>query len=837
MKRCHLLTLCLISALATPLSAEETPDTADSLIEHGRELITDWQQHIDELPALLADFQAEDCLTPADGESPMPTSEEGKAIIESDGALLFDVRHSRLVYVNGVRLNAGSLQLRASRQLQIQLERRAVDAKVAESNDALAAGELPFTGADGTAPGKRGQNGREPGSGERTDATPSAPESPPADPSTADPYLISTTNALVDTETNRILLSTSGSLEPIVVENSRHRLEITPSAEARGSLLGDEQGNILAEGSHITVQGIDSDGKPYRLDAEHGIACYSAAARQLSVVGPCRFSSADGTLSCRDGLTVTFDEAPDRPGHQAKADKTGKAGKGFMGQFADMKLGSISQADARGDVRFSAVATAERPSMKLSSQSLHYDARLGECLAEGDSCRIEYGNNTLSKATGIHLAPNGDITALGQHLEGSYERPAPRNGAQTAPASLIGSFSARDELRFTASDGCIRTRNGLTVRDDETDFSCDGPVTIRLGREGKAGSALPRKQTGGLNLAIAGYNSLKGIEASRNVRLVHTPLPAAEGKKSQTSSQTYVISGEDVRADLEKGTASVRADDEALVSFGANSITVTARDGANATEQSIIIDEQGDICATGGSISAAFESDKGPARARCLDLLRLTRADNLITTGSEVFLESPQGRFTARGPVELELDPAPPKDSPSEAAGQAAQSEGGTAASADTRPQAFAHLTFNYVGLRRLHTEQGGTARTPDASLQCSGLIDVTLVPYGGKAADPSVAPIDKATLSGDVAVLYRDASGRLVRATGDRLEIDAAAGEKVLSGRRVTLSDSNNIHISEGAGAAVRIDRRNNARITGSRQSTTATNIQSQTEQGGTKK
>lgn len=832
MKHRRLLTLCLLPALSNLLSADEKPCTDDPLIGRGRELIAAWQQRIDELPNLLADFQAEDCLTPTGNESPMPESQNGKAIIESDGALLFDVHNSRLIYVNGVRLNAGTLQLRASRQLQVQLERRTINAKVTESSNALAAGELPFRERDEAAPTKSDQEKLATNADERADATTSAPDPQLGAPSSTDPYRVSAANALVDNETNRVLLSTSGSLEPIIVENSNHRLEITPSAETRGSLLGDEQGNILAEGSRITVQGIDRDGNPYHLEAEHGIASYNASARQLSIIGPCRYSSASGSLSCRDGLTVIFDKAPDSSGHRAKADK------GFMSQFAGMKLGNISQANARGDVNFSADATAERPSIKLSSQSLHYDALLGECLAEGDSCRIEYGNNTLSKATSIRLAPNGDITARGQQLEGSYERPAPRNGSREGSSTLIGSFSARNELLFTAADGCIRTGNGLTIRDDETDFSCDGPVTIRLGSEGKAGSAQPSKQTGGLNLAIAAYNSLRGIEASQNVRLKRTPLSAAEGTGGQASSQVCTICGEDVRADLERSTASVQSDDVASVSFGDNSITVRARDEAGATKQSISINEQGDICATGGDISAAFVSDAGPARAHCRDLLRLTRADDRITTGPGVYLESPQGRFTANGPVELELDPAPAKaDAPQDTDPAEPNKDNTPAPSALRQQEAFARLTFDYVGLRRLHTDQGGTARTPDISLQCSGLIDVTLVPYGSKAADPSVAPVDKATLCGDVAILYRDASKRLVRATGDRLEINAATGEKVLSGRRVTLSDSNNIHISEGTGAAVRIDRRNNARITGSRQSTTATNIHSQTEQSDTKK
>ena len=132
----------------------------------------------------------------------------------------------------------------------------------------------------------------------------------------------------------------------------------------------------------------------------------------------------------------------------------------------------------------------------------------------------------------------------------------------------------------------------------------------------------------------------------------------------------------------------------------------------------------------------------------------------------------------------------------------------------------------------RLRTGQGGTARTAQASMECNGLIDISLLPESRRAKNAVMGPIDKALLCDRVSVLAKDSSGRLLRASGDRMEADAATGEKVITGRRVTLSDENNTHIASGAGAAVRIDRNNNARITGQHQSTTATNIRRQTEQ-----
>ena len=132
--------------------------------------------------------------------------------------------------------------------------------------------------------------------------------------------------------------------------------------------------------------------------------------------------------------------------------------------------------------------------------------------------------------------------------------------------------------------------------------------------------------------------------------------------------------------------------------------------------------------------------------------------------------------------------------------------------------------------MSRIRTEQGGTLRTTSASMQCTGPVDIELDPTASGDSG-SAGSIKRATASGKVAILGKDQQGRLLRATGDRVEMDAQTGVKLITGRKVTLSNEYNTHTATGAGAAVRVDRYNNARITGAKQTTTATSIPKQVE------
>ena len=79
--------------------------------------------------------------------------------------------------------------------------------------------------------------------------------------------------------------------------------------------------------------------------------------------------------------------------------------------------------------------------------------------------------------------------------------------------------------------------------------------------------------------------------------------------------------------------------------------------------------------------------------------------------------------------------------------------------------------------------------------------------------------------------LLTRTSDNRLLHATGDLMTIDAATGMKKLTGRRVTLGDEKNTHVVSGKGAAVYVDAKNNARISGEKHTTVATGLNEQAD------
>ena len=142
---------------------------------------------------------------------------------------------------------------------------------------------------------------------------------------------------------------------------------------------------------------------------------------------------------------------------------------------------------------------------------------------------------------------------------------------------------------------------------------------------------------------------------------------------------------------------------------------------------------------------------------------------------------------------------------------------------------------FNYVGVESVATDEGCTARTARGSMQCEGKLRMTLNPRPAK--DDEWGGLLTLRAEDRVAVAGRSGDGRLLRGTGDLLVADAASGTKRLSGRRVTLSDGNNTHVASGAGAAVVLDNKNNARVFGAVQQTVSTRIHEQIEKNKQKK
>ena len=115
--------------------------------------------------------------------------------------------------------------------------------------------------------------------------------------------------------------------------------------------------------------------------------------------------------------------------------------------------------------------------------------------------------------------------------------------------------------------------------------------------------------------------------------------------------------------------------------------------------------------------------------------------------------------------------------------------------------------------------------------MQCTGPVRLEMDEEYSKKNN-QMGGLKHATASGNVAVAGRDNTGRLLRATGDLLTIDAATGNKMLTGQRVTLGDAHNTHIITGKDAAIHIDANNNVKISGSKHTTHATKVREQLNQ-----
>ena len=103
------------------------------------------------------------------------------------------------------------------------------------------------------------------------------------------------------------------------------------------------------------------------------------------------------------------------------------------------------------------------------------------------------------------------------------------------------------------------------------------------------------------------------------------------------------------------------------------------------------------------------------------------------------------------------------------------------------------------------------------------------LIMRPGKPGDNPRELLQEVTARGRVRLAGKDANGKLVRADGDRLDFDHASGNIYLRGSQVTLRDANNTHTASGSGACVTIDSKDNVRIYGERQTTTANRIHQQ--------
>lgn len=704
-------------------------------------------------------------------EHPEAVAAEGETLVTSELGMLFDNANSRVIYLGNVRLQDPRLNLTARDQLLINLPAMELGNKKKDTPpEADTPAEQP------------------------TVAEPVQDEAPadeeaeqPADePYTGEKASIITESAIADTVNNAILLYAPREGGQIHLTMGKNIVRITNKPNGKAPrILADPQGNIFMEGEDILLCMTDKKGETSELRTESGLLFYHAGTHTVYTPGKSQYTGPQGTLSCTEMLTVLLTPA-------AQGEDT-KPKTGFMSQFTGLKFEGIETATAKGQVIATAKAREGRAATRAEGDELHYNGKTGELSLLGSKCHLTYGDYVINADEGIHLLPNGDIELRGKDINGSYARTSSETGQP-----LHGTFKANNTIIFRAELGTINTENGITMADEEIDFTSSGPTHLVLAR--KEGAKKQTPKPGMPNLAIAEYGDVLRARATGNV-IAHRYEPGTRKCIGELKAETVVT-------DLKTGeTIITGAVDKPLIAlYNGNRVESKPAEGQAATMEILT---NGDLKLNGADITATLLTDKGSTTAKCKDYVLLVRAEDQLETGSSTRLYSETGILTTNGPMSAKLLA---KDKAPAAPGK----------------KGIAGLRFNYIGIKEATTNSGCTVQTEKGSMQNTGAVRLVM-DTEQKSADKMLGGLKYATAYGNVAIAGRDKSGRLLRATGDKLHVDAITGKKVLSGREVTLADINNTHKASGKGAAISIDADNNASITGAEHTTYATNIREQ--------
>lgn len=711
----------------------------------------------------------------------MPSGAPGETVAEADGGMLFDAANSRVTYINNVRVNDARAKLRCIRRLYVQLPKstlsdRQKTAKDAVEHAASSHTPTPTTKEEDDAP-------VEAIPGLPIAEAPTAMEVPEGD-STLD---ITTEEAVIDTNRNCILLTGSTKRSPgIHIRHGENEITLQPTSKGEPpTIMADANGDIMINSGKLQLSWRDKNGAPCEMTTEAEHIYYRAAEHSLLIHGKATLRTPHGTLQFDKGALIALESAS----------KPGKKNDGFMSQFTNVSIDGVAHAEAWGNVVATAPANQSHLAAEIHGDHLVYSAKTGSCLTEGQHCRLVYGTNSLQTDGALRLEPNGDIYLSGANITGSYERPAPQKGK---PA-VQGTFHTADTLVFSAAEGTISAPRGITMKDAYSDFSCTGPLVLNLRQSPKATAA---PQVGNLNLAITRYTDISHARASGNIVAHHGNTPGAPDTELLASqADVNMLTGE--------MTLTAASGSAAKLRVKGYEIAATSSQSPSLVE----LKSNGDISISGEQINATLQAGDGGARILARQNLYLNREKGEISIGPNSRITSPDGILTSNGPLTATLH---------------------RAADELARPilPNFPHLVYNYDGLEKASTNQGGTIRTEQASMQCSGPITVVMNPTPAKKDSSPTAAIHHASASGNVALAGKDSAGRIIKATGDTLSLNGATGEKRLTGNKVTLADAYNTHTAYGPGAGVIIDKKNNARITGSRHTTTATRIHDQINQ-----
>lgn len=786
--------LMMIVLAAFAASAAPAPEWLDGLQDAARRTVEQWRAVSRETDEALAGLAAEEPETAADDEGADLQAAEGDTQAFCRGGLMFDTDANTLTYLDHVWLADERLSLYAEHRLYIRLKRDSMHGGTAEKATAQNAGRVEEELADraGNLPGEL-RGGR---------------------------ITIETTEAVADTDANILLLTSPAKGLPIMVAQGRNSIRIEPREGKPALLLADAEGNALLSGAHISLRWVDADGREGKLECAGGSISYHAATHTLYMPGLVSMEHPRGSFVSESALTVALQaESP-----------AGKKDMSFLEQFAGMRVNGLERVTVQdGRAAFDTYAAR--------GELMDYNAVTGACRVAGKGSFLQYNRNTVSTDGALELHENGDIDMEGDHVCIRYERPSQKEPEQPLHGSLNGTA-----MHFCAATGKVSTPGPLTIRDEELNFSCDGPVELTLRR-----AAQPRTQRGaGMpNLALAQYDSISALSAQGNVRLaalsaqgdlavagdaVQADMDAQSATVTARAGTPLVAQGNGFRAAAETAAgaqSTLQVTPQGDISLAGNHISIEAAAEGNAKStvvaitrdrpSSLHVNTAGDITLLGADIGIETHDAAGnTVKAVCTDRLTLEKEAGRLTTGSATRMQAAQGIFCANGPVTAVLR------------------QGGKAPA--RREGRFAHLSYAFEGLESAATPSGGSIQTPQGSMQCSGRIEIAFgaepaarkAPRGGQELPGN---LKSARAEGNVVLAGTDSSGRVLRASGDTLTLDAATGVKTLTGGTVTLSDKYNTHTASG-GASITIDARNNARISGATQRSTATGIQDQIQQ-----
>lgn len=796
----------VITALCIPVLCAAVPADYTAEIATARQQADSWQSNLEQVRADLEALGVD--LTAPTAAAEIPETEDTVAV--ADQGLLFDTANSRIIYLGNVRLRDARAHLNAAEQLHIYLQDLTDDSEEKQEPpaplaDAAQTEGIGLTENTSVPPAEEPDAESAPHSEDTAPPTaeqaPSTEPEPSAEPApltdtkaaTAEkakeegPAIINVHSAIADTINNAILLYAPAAGKDLYMQQGQNSVRITPASDAPARILADPEGNILLEGGTVDLKMVDKEGRLSTLKTNGGLVYYHAATHTLHAPGNSIFTHPDGTLTCTESLGVVMKPAAT----QAKA----KAG--FMSQFTGLRFDGITTATAKGQVVLTGVAQGERPAMRAEGDTLTYYGETGECSLVGAKCRLMYGNYDIHSNEGLHLLANGDIELRGKDIHGTYERES------GTPGQMVkGNFKANAHVIFKADAGIITTEKGIFMQDDEMDFSCTGPAQLVL--TPKEDAREPEQKSGMPNLAITRYGDVSRAKATGNV-VAHRFEPGTRkciGELKAATAETDLVSGE---------TLLTSEPGEPLIAlYDGNRIVATPAEGQSATMQMLA---NGDLKLNGATIDATMVNENGTTTAKCRDYVRLIRAEDRLETGSSTELHAPTAILTTNSSLSARL-----------------ASAGKIAKEPAPGKKGFGRFQFDYTGIQEATTEAGCTLRTEQGSMQCTGPVHIVME-QDSAARDTDMGGLKYATAAGNVAVAGKDSTGRLIRATGDLLRIDSATGMKILSGKRVTISDARNTHIITGKNAAIHLDGKNNVKITGSSHKTHATQVRQQLE------